>query len=298
MLVDYSLQTSLAVIRPPGPVFFSGHVIGESAMKKTEDIGSLLLFTLQVDVYGKPLGRLGSLAVEFDWPWETTKGKWLLYLTEIRVDGTSESRCAPPGDIINPLNLVRTEEERNRTRRSLEEEEEEEEEQQRRQIPPVLYLQGQRKKSYTLDCLRGASCVTFVCPLSDMENSATLNVRARLWNSTMMEDYANARSVTVRGRVALKLHTNKPTVHMDPASLEIEFHIYPEAGLQLDSGAPLWIMVVSVLAGMLLLALICLLLWKCGFFRRASTREMYEAKTQKACMKSQPSESERLTEEL
>lgn len=77
-------------------------------MKKTEDIGSHLLFTLQVDVYGKPLGRLGSLAVEFDWPWETTKGKWLLYLTEIRVDGTSESRCAPPGDIINPLNLVVT----------------------------------------------------------------------------------------------------------------------------------------------------------------------------------------------
>lgn len=37
---------------------------------------------------------------------------------------------------------------------------------------------------------------------------------------------------------------------------------------------------------------------QCGFFRRASTRELYQAKTQKAQMKSQPSENDRLTEEL
>jgi integrin alpha 3 len=36
---------------------------------------------------------------------------------------------------------------------------------------------------------------------------------------------------------------------------------------------------------------------QCGFFRRASRREMYEAKGQKAEMKSQPSETERLTED-
>ncbi|XP_029944729.1 integrin alpha-3-like [Salarias fasciatus] len=300
MLVDYSLQTSLALIHPPGPAFFSGHVIGESAMRKTEDVGSLLLFTLQVHLYGKPLGHLGNLAVEFDWPKETSNGKWLLYLTEIRVDGVSEPQCAPPG-VINPLRLTRSQEDKERTRRSLEEEEEEEEEeeqQQRRRIPPVSHLQGRRKKSYMLDCLHGASCVTFACPLIDMNNSATLNVRLRLWNSTMMEDYIDARGVTVRGRVTLKLNTSKPTVHIESHSSEVEFHIYPEAGLQADSGAPLWIMVVSVLAGLLLLALICLLLWKCGFFRRARTRELYEAKTQKAHMKSQPSESQRLTEEL
>lgn len=44
--------------------------------------------------------------------------------------------------------------------------------------------------------------------------------------------------------------------------LQIEVHIYPDLGQQVDSSAPLWIIVVSVLAGVLLLALICLLLWK------------------------------------
>uniref|UniRef100_A0A672HKA5 Integrin alpha-3-like n=1 Tax=Salarias fasciatus TaxID=181472 RepID=A0A672HKA5_SALFA len=277
MLVDYSLQTSLALIHPPGPAFFSGHVIGESAMRKTEDVGSLLLFTLQVHLYGKPLGHLGNLAVEFDWPKETSNGKWLLYLTEIRVDGVSEPQCAPPG-VINPLRLtLKTGQKTNR-------------QQKKEQYRGDDGGAGDCDGGVVLqDCLHGASCVTFACPLIDMNNSATLNVRLRLWNSTMMEDYIDARGVTVRGRVTLKLNTSKPTV---------EFHIYPEAGLQADSGAPLWIMVVSVLAGLLLLALICLLLWKCGFFRRARTRELYEAKTQKAHMKSQPSESQRLTEEL
>nr|XP_033501662.1 integrin alpha-3-like isoform X2 [Epinephelus lanceolatus] len=296
MLVEYSLQSSLTLISLPGPASFSGHVMGESAMKKTEDIGSLLLFTFQVHVSGKPLGHLGNLQVEIDWPRETSNGKWLLYLAEIQVSGTSEARCDPPGKIVNPLNLVLSEEKKKR-RRSLKEEVQVKEEEQREKTLPVLHLQGQKKKSYTLNCVHGAKCVTFVCPLVNMNNSATLTVRARLWNSTMIEDYSDARNVLVQGRATLKLQTNKPTINMEPHSAEIEVHIYPDPGQQVDSSAPLWIIVVSVLAGVVLLAVICLLLWKCGFFRRASTREMYQAKTQKAHMKSQPSENQRLHEE-
>ncbi|XP_071319884.1 integrin alpha-3-like isoform X2 [Trachinotus anak] len=271
MLVEYSLQTSLTLFNPPGPTSFSGHVIGESAMKKTEDVGSLLLFTFQVHINGKPLGHLGNLEVEFDWPRVVSNGKWLLYLTEIQLSKKEKKR------------------------RSLEEELKEK---QSEESLPALHLQGQKKKSYTLDCFQGAKCVKFVCPLINMNNSATLTVRARLWNSTMIEEYSDARSIEVRGMATLKLQTNKPTLKMESHSTEIVVLIYPDLGQQMDSSTPLWIIVVSVLAGVLLLALICLLLWKCGFFRRASTRELYKAKTQKAHMKSQPSENERLTQEL
>uniref|UniRef100_UPI0037E8BF5E integrin alpha-3-like isoform X2 n=1 Tax=Semicossyphus pulcher TaxID=241346 RepID=UPI0037E8BF5E len=291
MLVEYSLQASLTLINPPGFTSFSGHVVGESAMNKTEDVGSLVLFTLQVHIQGKPLGQLGNLGVEFDWPMEMSNGKWLLYLTEIQVDGTSEPHCAPPGNIINPLNLMLNEEKKRRRRRSLEEVKE-------KNTLPVVHLKGQTKKFYTLNCEHGAKCVKFVCPLVNMNNSATLTVRARLWNSTMIEDYNDAGRVTITGQATLKLQTSKPTIRMDSHSTEIEVNIYPDMGQQVDSGAPLWIIVVSVLAGVLLLALISLLLWKCGFFKRASTRELYEAKTQKAHMKSQPSDHERLDEEL
>uniref|UniRef100_A0A3Q3QZ22 Integrin alpha-2 domain-containing protein n=1 Tax=Monopterus albus TaxID=43700 RepID=A0A3Q3QZ22_MONAL len=274
---------SVCLIDRPGSAFFSGHVTGESAMKKTEDIGSLLLFTFQVQVSGKPLGYLGNLVVELDWPMEVSNEKWLLYLTEIQVTGTSEPCCNPPGNIVNPLNLtLLKEEEEKRERRSLEEEEAEEEGKTQKTLP---------------DCVDGAKCVTFVCPLTNMNNTATLTVRARLWNSTMIEDYGNANHVLVRGRATLRLQTDKPTIIMQSHSTEIVVSIYPELGQQVSSGAPLWIIKVSVLAGVLLFALICLILWKCGFFRRASTRELYEAKTHKAHIKSQPSESERLPEE-
>lgn len=55
---------------------------------------------------GKPLGDLGTLAVEFEWPYEVTNGKWLLYLTKIVVSGESEMECRPPGDVVNLLNLT------------------------------------------------------------------------------------------------------------------------------------------------------------------------------------------------
>lgn len=60
----------------------------------------------QVKVVGDPLGVLGTLVVDFKWPFEVANGKWLLYLTEISTEGTSESHCVPPGEIVNPLNLT------------------------------------------------------------------------------------------------------------------------------------------------------------------------------------------------
>ncbi|KAF0022263.1 hypothetical protein F2P81_025489 [Scophthalmus maximus] len=256
----------------PGPASFSGHVTGESAMRKTEDVGSLLLFTFQVHIDGKPLGHLGNLEVEFKWPRVVSNGKWLLYLTDIQIHGASEPRCNPPGNIINTLRLVLSKEETKRGRRSLDEEEADAEEELEEQSEnTVLHLQGQKKKSYTLDCVHGAECVTFVCPLINMSDSATLTIKARLWNSTLLEDYSDAKSVLVRGRATLKLQTNKPTINMETHSTEIEVHIYPDSGQQVVSSAPLWIIVVSVMAGVLLLGLISLLLWKCGFFvRRAA----------------------------
>ncbi|XP_076023646.1 integrin alpha-3-like [Genypterus blacodes] len=267
LLVEYSLQTALTLVKQPDHTHFSSHVTGESAMRREDDVGSSLDFTFQVDVFGKPLGHLGILAVEFDWPWEASNGKWLLYLTEIHLEGTSEPQCVPPGNIIDPLNLTQSAEVR--TKRSLEEEQVKKKVEQRERTRHALNLQGPRRKSYTLDCVHGAArCVKFICPLTNMKNSATLRVRARLWNSTMTEDYPEAWSVSVSGRATLKLQTNKPTVSMEPHSTQFVVDLHPDRGEQEEAGAPLWVLVVSALAGVLLLAAMILLLWKCGFFAR------------------------------
>lgn len=53
----------------------------------------------------QPLGDLGTLAVEFEWPFEVANGKWLLYLTKIVVKGESEMECNP-GGVVNERNLT------------------------------------------------------------------------------------------------------------------------------------------------------------------------------------------------
>ncbi|KAG7252517.1 hypothetical protein CRUP_029341, partial [Coryphaenoides rupestris] len=64
---------------------------------------------LLVELLGTGMGTMGTMAIEFEWPLEVENGKWLLYLTEIVVNGTSENRCVPPGDVVNLLNLTLTE---------------------------------------------------------------------------------------------------------------------------------------------------------------------------------------------
>uniref|UniRef100_A0A4W5R5C5 Integrin alpha third immunoglobulin-like domain-containing protein n=1 Tax=Hucho hucho TaxID=62062 RepID=A0A4W5R5C5_9TELE len=105
LLIENSIQTSFSIDKPLVQSYFSGKVMGESAMNTTSDVGSLVEYTFKVSVDGEPLGALGTVAMEFEWPHEVTNGKWLLYLTEIVTKWTTETHCVPPGDIVNLLNL-------------------------------------------------------------------------------------------------------------------------------------------------------------------------------------------------
>uniref|UniRef100_A0AAZ3SGR8 Integrin alpha-2 domain-containing protein n=1 Tax=Oncorhynchus tshawytscha TaxID=74940 RepID=A0AAZ3SGR8_ONCTS len=247
LLIETSIQTSFSIENPLVQTYFSGEVMGESAMNTTSDVGSLVEYTFKVSVEGEPLGALGILAVEFEWPFEVTSGKWLLYLTEIVTKGTTETHCVPPGDIVNLLNLTVS----------------------FQSLAEALY----RPPNY-IDCSKWtARCVTFTCPLINMSTSM------------------------IQGQATLKLVTDNPTIKMENETREFIVDIDPVLGVETPYEVPLWIIIVAVVAGILLLGVISIILWKCGFFRRASRREMYEAKGQKAEMKSQPSETERLTED-
>lgn len=75
-------------------------------MSRVHEVKLYFRIGFQVSMVGEPLGVMGTLVVDFKWPLEVTNGKWLLYLTEILTDGTSESHCIPPGKIVNHLNLT------------------------------------------------------------------------------------------------------------------------------------------------------------------------------------------------
>nr|XP_033774071.1 integrin alpha-3 isoform X1 [Geotrypetes seraphini] len=291
LLVDYTVQTSLSIKFPWLSTHFSGTVMGESAMKTVSDIGSPVEFVFMVENNGDPLKMVGTLVLEFTWPYEVANGKWLLYLTEIVVDTDVRELCVPPGDIVNELNVLLLNQTQSRKRRELE---------TRSQAQEVVTLAAtKRARSETsLSCSQGtARCVRFSCPLQNLRKTATVTVRARVWNSTFLEDFSSFDRIKVDGEATLYLHTNLPSIHMKNHTVQFFVNIDSELLEEKPTQIELWVIIVAVVAGVLLLSVIILLLWKCGFFKRASTRAMYEAKGQKAEMKIQPSETERLTED-
>ncbi|XP_040392509.1 integrin alpha-3 [Cygnus olor] len=261
LLVDYSIQSSLTVAPSHTQSHFSGVVVGESAMRSEQDVGSALAFDFQVSTKGEALGALGTILLGFEWPYEVPNGKWLLYPTEILIDGNGT--CQPPGGVVNPLNLTLLED-RTPTR-------------QRRELgaaepvePPLTLATAKKAKSEVLlSCSQGtARCVWFECPLLDTQRPTTFRVRARVWNSTFIEDYSNFDRVKVDGTATLFLRTHVPTISMKNHTVRFSVDVDSELTEEQPAEIALWLVLVAVAAGLLLLGLIIVLLWKCDFFQR------------------------------
>ncbi|KAG9474316.1 integrin alpha-3 [Eleutherodactylus coqui] len=285
-LVDYTLKTSLSVMPQNLQTYFSGQVMGESAMKTVQDVGSPVEFVFMVKNEGEPLNNLVSLILAVEWPYEVTNGKWLLYPTEVLVKTQNVTQCQPAGHIIDPLNLTLSEG-RRRRRDTV-----------KLDLPDVKVLPAVKRPNTVLRCKGGsAKCVRFECPLNDLEKLANITVRARVWNSTFLEDYRYADRIWVEGSAELYLKTNIDAIKMRSQHVSFAVTIDSELVEPPPAELPLWMIIVAVVAGILLLGLIILILWLCGFFRRANTRAKYEVRGQKAEMKVQPSETERLTQD-
>ncbi|XP_043911077.1 integrin alpha-3 isoform X2 [Protopterus annectens] len=292
LLIEYTIQTSLRVSPERPTTYFSGVVMGESGMHTVGDIGSPVNYTFTVTLDGEPLGSVGTLMLLFEWPHEIANGKWLLYITEILMDGTSDKKCVPPGLVVNELNLTLSGRSETRQKREVE---------HMQNDSPGLVLAASKKgpREVELNCQDGtANCRNFTCPLHNMTREAKVTVHARLWNSTFIEEYKDNNRVKVKAAVYLILQTDKSAIKMEMKQAIAQLIVDSEMIEEKPKEIALWIIIVAAVAGVLLLSLIILLLWKCGFFRRASTRAMYEAKHQKAEMKIQPSETERLTDDL
>ncbi|XP_053821108.1 integrin alpha-3 isoform X1 [Vidua macroura] len=261
LLVDYSIQSSLSIASSHIQSYFSGTVVGESAMKQEQDVGSPLTFDFQVTTKGESLGTLGTILLGFEWPYEIPNGKWLLYPTEILVNGNDT--CHPPGGVINPLNLTLLQDQApSRRRRELEPPEPGE--------PPVTLATGRRPRSEAaLSCSAGtARCVWFECPLLHTQLPSSFSLRARVWNSTFIEEFRDFDRVKVTGTATLFLRSQVPTITMRNHTVRFSVDVDSELQEEQPAEIALWLVLVSVAAGLLLLGLIILLLWKCDFFQR------------------------------
>ncbi|XP_073710952.1 integrin alpha-6 [Misgurnus anguillicaudatus] len=258
--VIIELLLSVQGLAKPSQVYFGGKVKGESAMKSEEDIGNLIEYEFRVINLGKPLKSFGTASLNIQWPRESSLGKWLLYLMKINTRDLQLVTCSPEKE-INPLRL-KEESTSTRTKRELGERKVSE--------PSKISLFGADKRKHrTQSCAGDAKCVEIRCPLQGLDSSAVIILKSRLWNSTFLEDYSNYNYLDIMVKASISLDVSATNIVLKNPETQVRLTVFPETTVTPFGGVPWWIILVAVLAGILMLALLVLLLWKCGFFKRS-----------------------------
>ncbi|XP_059812024.1 integrin alpha-6-like isoform X1 [Hypanus sabinus] len=254
------LPLSLSGSVTPNYVSFGGEIVGESAIEGEDEVGSMVDYELVVLNTGKPLKALSSAFLNIRWPHEISNGKWLLYPMKIEFNGNENTQCSP-FQAINPLDLTFS----NRSQAKPRAERLQGDSGSQRQM--VAHQTG-TKKSLTLDCDQGtANCVVFQCPLQTLDTTK-VKVRARLWNSTFLEEYASLSEIRVVIRAEISVKSSIKNLQKKTAA-QVTLPVYPEKAGVVYGETPWLIILIAVLAGILVLALLVFLLWKCGFFKRS-----------------------------
>ncbi|XP_070310933.1 integrin alpha-7 isoform X3 [Odocoileus virginianus] len=268
--VFIELPLSITGAAVPQQLFFSGLVRGESAMRSERDVGSKVKYEVTVSNQGQSLNTLGSAFLNVMWPHEIANGKWLLYPMRVELEGGQgpgqRGLCSPRPNVLQ-LDV----DSRDRRRRELGPPESQ---QPREQPEPSTswwpVSSAEKKKNFTLDCARGtANCVVFSCPLYSFDRAAVLHVWGRLWNSTFLEEYSAVKSLEVIVRANITVKSSIRNLLLRDASTVIPVMVYLDPAAVLAEAVPWWVILLAVLAGLLVLALLVLLMWKMGFFKRA-----------------------------
>ncbi|XP_069472321.1 integrin alpha-6 isoform X1 [Ambystoma mexicanum] len=257
--VVVELLLSVSGTAKPSQVYFGGTVVGESAMKIEEDVGSLIVFEFRIINLGRPLKTLGTTSLDIQWPKEISNGKWLLYLMKIDSKGLEKVACQPLNE-INRLGLKTSPS--TRSKRELEE--------KKSDGGSKSFLSFSEKRKYLkLECNGHAKCVNIRCPLQGLDINAVLVAHSRLWNSTFLEEYADLNYLDILVNATINVDSSATNIKIPNAGTQVRVTVFPEKTVALYTGVPWWIIFVAILAGILMLALLVFLLWKCGFFKRS-----------------------------
>lgn len=280
--VVIELLLSVSGVAKPSQVYFGGTVVGEQAMKSEDEVGSLIEYEFRVINLGKPLKNLGTATLNIQWPKEISNGKWLLYLMKVESKGLEQIVCEPH----NEINYLKLKESHNsRKKRELPE----------KQIDDSRKFSLFPERKYqTLNCSVNVRCVNIRCPLRGLDSKASLVLRSRLWNSTFIEEYSKLNYLDILLRASIDVTAAAQNIKLPHAGTQVRVTVFPSKTVAQYSGVAWWIILLAVLAGILMLALLVFLLWKCGFFKR-NKKDHYDATYHKAEIHTQPSDKERLT---
>ncbi|CAG5867774.1 unnamed protein product [Menidia menidia] len=133
-------------------------------------------------------------------------------------------------------------------------------------IGPGVLVPKPKKETlgfYVLQC--GATdCASFRCLISEA-NTSQVNVTFRVWKPTFIKGEFSSLSMMVNATLNIEnAHLFELGSNERPRSVRIQ------VSKQTVGGIPIWIIILSILIGLLILALVIFILWRLGFFKRKS----------------------------
>ncbi|XP_045772971.1 integrin alpha-PS1 isoform X1 [Maniola jurtina] len=133
---------------------------------------------------------------------------------------------------------------------------------------------GHRKHVVNMNCQKKtAKCIQFQCVIYRLGRmqATTITVKARLWNSTLVEDYPRVSHVNIASTAFIHIpeHYNIHQKDHEDDSFTVETVAYPDLKISEPSEVPLWVIIVSIIVGLIVLILLIIALWKLGFFKRS-----------------------------
>ncbi|KAE9556369.1 hypothetical protein FO519_000409 [Halicephalobus sp. NKZ332] len=135
----------------------------------------------------------------------------------------------------------------------------------------TVHVNGENLDIYDVNCKDGtANCRRIICTIEslDANQSALIEVRARLWNNTFSGDYTGIEYVAITSSVQVKVDPKQGIYETETNNFATATTAaYPDRPSQ-EQKLTLWLILFAILVALLLLAILVCVCYRCGFFKR------------------------------
>ncbi|XP_026130342.1 integrin alpha-1 [Carassius auratus] len=212
-----------------------------SVFNHTSLIGDEVKINYEIEV--DPKMPSPELLLNIIFPYQTPVKNMLLYLTDV---SPSPGISCNTNTLINPLRIK----------------------------PDNAYTVNPKKETlsvYLLSCKEKVNpCMTLNCSIPP-GGLRHINTTFRVWRPTFIKgEFSN-----IHMAVDANLETKDADLYVlndNVKNREVRIQVTKD----IRSGIPLWIIILSILIGLLILALVIFALWKAGFFKRKTVEDMKE----------------------